>query len=874
MGGSYRSSSSSSSGYRSSSSSSTRSSSTWSSTRSSSTSGYSSNHSGPEATAYFSTSQEEIYIHFRADGSAHIIENYIILPNSASVGIVRNKYTILEDWKVENLTVSPEYFPGAYNHQYAISWTKGENEKSLDLEIEYDIENAVSMLGTFPIVFWSIKRNSIVSKNGNFELTWDPALHWKDLRVEQKVYDQSISSYVNLPIASKNDINSIKLDFLSLKEDFKEFVITGFPIEIPPRLASLNPYVPLTNKYEVIQKTFIQKNCSNTHTGSIQLASEQNTSISFPGIEFNYTYFLGVNPSSAFAFLSPSYQITYNLSDNLQTSFWNLHGAKFKGEPTPVKIDNIDFLSQPFEYSKLGEQYTSADRKKQIIVFTPAGVRLDNGVISGLKLEVILPDEINMNDAKVKLFISNCSYCSRPTPTLEIPAEINTEDHKIFIHWNNPIPKDYFPIVHVETDASQYSSNFAYTYVAALRALFLAPGAGTNAGYLLINTLFIIIPVLIGFVLYRRKTNQGKAAEDLSKSVEKLKQYDPSFELNSFLIKSKTIAEKIVNAWTLGDMESARHFISAGVFQRFQIQLKLLNEIDGIKNLMSDFKVIDQSILFVTTSPDYLTIHLKISCSARDLSVPINTPKEEYPNLLRKTSNKSYEEIYSFSRKILAQTEAGKDLFHNQCPSCGADSPFSHSTNKCQFCGSIFNSGESEWVLSEITQTSEWNLHSNSAEKSSTDSDISSPTSIQILEDRASALLWKWIYAKCKGDARYLSRETSSHKLLAETQKKETIFIPVIGSADLHSLEKDGSGFTAEIGIKWSFANQAQSLPQNRLTKMKIRLLSSRDDKLGFGEASCKNCGAPYPEIDATNCAYCSEAIPETVADWLLEELN
>jgi hypothetical protein len=870
MGGSYRSSNSSSSGYRSSSSSYSRSN-TSNGTRSSyNYSNYSP--SEPEATAYYSSSNHEIYIHFHANGSAHIKERLNILPKTAQVGIVRKKIPVLFDWKVENLKVSPDdYVVGNYDSQFSINWPKGTNDNILPIEIEYDIKNGIDLLGELPLVYWSIYRNSKNAKEGKLEITWDPSIQWKTIKVKQKVYDQKIANYAYKEVKSTLVASGFSLDFNSLDEEFKEFIITGFPKTTPPNIENASSNPPESKLYHVKQTTTLNANTSNEHFGQILIPSESIASDTNPYLEFDYSYFLGNPRGSIF---SPSYQFVYALSSNLSTFFWSLHSAKIDSASERIMINEKEFYSYQVGYTKLGEHETTGDGKIERIQVYPFKIRYDELELGSFSLELLFPESIDLKEVDVKLYLSNCGYCIELNPALNLPIQIGKDKNRIFLNWDHPLPKDYFPIIQIETDASNFSRGFVYTYLSAIRALFLSPGSGSNVSYLAYSTILFFSPILIGFLFYLKWKYKKQKARDLAECLHRIRSYDTSFEIEDFFNKSKLIAEKIVSAWTEGEMNQARHFISAGVFQRFQIQLKLLKEIDQVKNWMRDFKVTKQELLSVTILNDYLTIHVKLTCSALDVTIPIQANQTEIDAILNQASIGSYKEVYSFTRKITAKTQPGKDLLNNICPACGGTSPFSHNANKCQYCNSIFNSGEFDWLLSEISQLIEWNPNRFKLETDFERKTQIPTASIQIIEDRASALLWKWIYAKTKGDSNFLKREISNPKLLEQAKSREIFYIPVVGSADIVSITKNDLDFNAEVTIRWSAARSSNALAENRHTKVKLKLKASRDIKLGFSDVTCKNCGAPFPEIDSTNCSYCGESIPEKIADWLLEDIN
>ncbi len=142
----------------------------------------------------------------------------------------------------------------------------------------------------------------------------------------------------------------------------------------------------------------------------------------------------------------------------------------------------------------------------------------------------------------------------------------------------------------------------------------------------------------------------------------------------------------------------------------------------------------------------------------------------------------------------------------------------------------------------------------------------------QILEDRASALFWKWIYFESIGNSSILKRESTPKFWETLSGKKiSPMFLPVIGSCKLTQLGLTQEKPEATLEFRWSAARGKDLLPEHRRNRIRIQLLKPRQSDLGFGETSCSNCGAPFPELDAMECSYCKASIPNLVSDWLID---
>lgn len=801
-----------------------------------------------------------------------------VLSNTAKVGIVRKKFPVLSNWKVTKSSVTPEtYQPSALDWQLDVSWPEKTNKTATPLELNYELEKGADFIGNLSVVYWEINQNSVPTAGSELEISWDPEIRWKSFQLTEKYYDTSVSDYQTGPIALIKTENKVSVDFSSVRPEYTALVFTAFPeISTNLSLANKNPS-PGEEKdfYTVKQTTYIQKNGINRHEGTIKVFQKSFSEWETPHLEFDtMAYYLSsTKRGSIVSWFFPKYQMIFGIEGDLKTSFWHLFSGQLLSDQSETDDQNRNLKISNVTFLKLGENAKSPDGKKEIIRFSPFHLgSYSTAKLASFSLEIVLPEETE-GKADIKLFLAHLNSYYTPIGVVELPLEIEKNKNHFIINWKGSFPEGYLPLIQIETESDTFHTNPFLVYFSALRFFFIAPGSGSNIEYLAFSTLLLIAPFLIVYFFKNTAKKKFQVLQARTITVSRIKINDPDFNEADFFAKSKFIVERIVESWSGGNMEPARHFISAGVFQRFQIQLKLLKEVDKNQNLMKDFRIDRQSIVGFDSFSDYQTVHVMLDCSAKDITVPISMGSSDIEREFKNTNKGFYREVYSFSRKTSAITQIGKDLIHNQCPSCGSDTITSHITTKCQYCGNIFNSGEYDWVLSEITQEVEWNPDRFVNNESFSGKYPDCPTSVQLLEDRASALLWKWIYAKSLGNESILKRETASPIILKKSKQKEVFYIPVIGSAEMQNLNKQGDSFQADCHFRWSAARSYNALPEHKRNIVKLILNRTRDTKLGFGESACKNCGAPYPELDATHCSYCNEPIPETVNDWLLDDI-
>lgn len=356
---------------------------------------------------------------------------------------------------------------------------------------------------------------------------------------------------------------------------------------------------------------------------------------------------------------------------------------------------------------------------------------------------------------------------------------------------------------------------------------------------------------------------------------ERLKGDDPDFSPEKFMEKSKTIAERLQQAWSDGDMIPVRNYVSQGIFNRFRLQLELMVEDEGVRNLMSDYKVMKVSVLALSASKSYQTLHVSLYASARDVTVAAGASDEQKQKSLAATPKEAFTEVYSFTRKLGVKTNTSKDWLKGECPNCGYVPENFSENNKCRSCGSIYNSGEFDWVLSEITQLEEWKEDSSREIEGLAELEGSNLSiNREVIEDRASYLFWRWIYARVKGTPKPLARDTTPGFLKGFDPKPDKMYDIAVGAVDLVSVALQGEEAIAMVKVLWSRATQKGAEPYHQEHMFMLTMPVALKNPYGLADHSCDNCGAPLPETDALKCTYCGSELPVVVSDWLLAKIE
>ncbi|ABZ95664.1 Hypothetical protein LBF_3195 [Leptospira biflexa serovar Patoc strain 'Patoc 1 (Ames)'] len=870
MGNSYRSSSSSSSSSSRSSYSSYKPSASSSSTSksSSATSSYSTR-SAPEPTSYFESTNHQILVQFFADGSAEVKENFRIKKDQSKIGIRRSSFLIHRESEISDLRVSPDSLLSSHNSGIiTIFWPNSDPNPEMDISLNYRIQEAYFRLGGLSLINWRFSKTSHSSTPFVLDLQWEPNSFSNEFRIQEEIFNSSFSEYerkdIPVPTSEKQfqyhqsgnvESNGLVItDVLNWEKEANQISKNNSSSESPNHTYTLHQTVTLKDNGVHFYQSKIQISKENPNLDSLQ-------------IQLGLQQFREFGESFWNQIWTPAYQISYAF-EGVSTYFWHLFNVTLS--------DGIDQPNNQriyeFAFKTMGEVSNRMEQGIERWVRITSLEKRDQLLLQRFALRVLSESKMDPSQTKMEIIVKDCDFCSDTldNSSLIIPIQPKWEEDGFFLEWSHPIPPNYTLYLRMTETNKHITYNPILIYYAVLSAFLHSPGSGNHLGHLTVIGLISFCLLVTGFISFNRKQTKKSEKQVFQSILSKIQNEDPSFDFKQFKEKVIFITETTVSAWDKGNMEPARNFISAAVFQRFSIQLHLMNSIDGEVNRMKDFQVVSVQIIGSEIESEYFTLHLKLKCKTKDKTFPKQTSELEIQNQLNHVSSITYEEIHSYTRKLGTKTKPKIDLMHKLCPSCGASPKFSHTTNRCEYCGGIFNSGEADWVLTEITQTVEWESVKDPKVKS-----LPIGIAKQLLEDRASSVFWKYLHFLSIPNSQILHRESleTSYDQLGRPGN-EPMHSPVVGSCHLIEYKHDSNPHQMTCEIRWSVARKKGLVPEHRRSRITFVLPSERPKSLGFSEVSCSNCGAPLPEIDANNCSYCQKPIPEKVSDWLFASIN
>jgi len=404
----------------------------------------------------------------------------------------------------------------------------------------------------------------------------------------------------------------------------------------------------------------------------------------------------------------------------------------------------------------------------------------------------------------------------------------------------------------------------------------------------------IIAGLAVSSIYTKRKVRQQTIFNQLptGEVIDSIKGYDkflknnPGFDEENFKNNVKTAFLDIQDAWQKQDLSKVRKFISDGVYQRFNTQFKMMkllqqsNKIDNIeiKNIYID-KIESDGL--------YDIIHTAVHASINDYFINKLDPS------MNSGGKEEFVEYWSFLKK---RNKQRKDIYNSDnCPNCGSPLPADMGeVSKCESCGTLTNSGEYDWVLSEITQADDYiSAHPKLAKSENLTEKIRKiinenvDFAVQIVEDKASNGYLQILTAMASNDPSIMRRFVSD-KVFNQIGIKENGPVTSYNRIFLNDVFLVGISEEAEqnvlhIAVKSSY--QRIEINNNNIKKIDEAVVSrtevifmSRDKNAAESKGSlyahsCPSCGAPVENSLGINCNYCGSVMNSTSIEWIITDM-
>jgi hypothetical protein len=417
------------------------------------------------------------------------------------------------------------------------------------------------------------------------------------------------------------------------------------------------------------------------------------------------------------------------------------------------------------------------------------------------------------------------------------------------------------------------------------------------------------VPLIIGFCIFyyfykrnlhptgatqraieRREAEQRTrvSEQDVQAWVQALKSKDPQFELRTVLDKVRQLFPALQEAWFKRDLTPIRPFLSDATHQRFNVQLQLMSS-QGVRDAIADVRLLGLQLIGLEQSPWFDSIHVRVRAEMRDTDVSASASDAQARAAAQKVPPEAFTEVWTFVRKPGAQTRIGQDLYQGKCPNCGA--PYKGgATNVCEYCQAVVNSGNYDWTLSEITQGVEFNRHPADVRGLREAREADPALNLEILEDRASLLFWKWIDAQSRGDASRLAQVANADMVsqlngeleaLGKQGQRRVVLECAVGAVTTRAFESDPDGHDlAHVEIRWSARMgvgpaeqrppQLPTVPQRWVFTLTRKHGAKTNTSNGMSTDRCPQCNAPLTGSGSSTCDYCGARLGTGEQDWVL----
>jgi predicted lipid-binding transport protein (Tim44 family) len=420
---------------------------------------------------------------------------------------------------------------------------------------------------------------------------------------------------------------------------------------------------------------------------------------------------------------------------------------------------------------------------------------------------------------------------------------------------------------------------------------------GGNVSFVVFIILFIIFFVLPIYLIVRRLRRKGNRKDELIRRekmqqerqmrLESFKSDHPDFQEDKFLEKVQTAFMGIQNAWSAGEMSPVRRFISDGVYQRYHTQLEimqLLKQSDKLDKIQIHEITIDN----FQSSGNFDVIQVKIDAQMEDRFLC------EMDSSLNEDCDDAFVEYWSFIRK---KGIVSKDLYTSaMCPSCGAKlKEGMGEVARCEYCNAIINSGDYDWVLSEITQEDDYTSPQSASFMSDVNVEIFKDDpdfSIQEIEDKVSngylQLLSAGVFRQPERMRRFVSSELYEklkNEIPETTIAYNRLFLNEVSVIDMKKTQDmyDIKVFVRQTYEKVELQDKNGNVKLHRINKSleseNVSVSLSRKAGKGQNKGSvyahiCPSCGGNIKDTSEIKCEYCGTPLNSVANDWIINGLE
>lgn len=169
---------------------------------------------------------------------------------------------------------------------------------------------------------------------------------------------------------------------------------------------------------------------------------------------------------------------------------------------------------------------------------------------------------------------------------------------------------------------------------------------------------------------------------------------DPTFSESKFKTKIDNIFVMLHISLMTKNLSRVDHFISDEVYNEFNERLNNLNQNNQIQ-MFDELNVKSTEIQNIEITDTEFIIKVKLISRYMDYVIDADSKKLIKGN---NTSRIEKTNILTFKKRRNFKIQDSV----RKCPSCGANMNV-NNTGKCEYCGTIYNTEDYDWILTNIT---------------------------------------------------------------------------------------------------------------------------------------------------------------------------
>jgi len=363
---------------------------------------------------------------------------------------------------------------------------------------------------------------------------------------------------------------------------------------------------------------------------------------------------------------------------------------------------------------------------------------------------------------------------------------------------------------------------------------------------------------------------------------------NPDFKEEVFKEKVSRAFILIQQAWSEMDISKVRRFISDGLYQRFTSQFVMMRLLKQ-KNIIDSISIKEISFVKFMTDGRYDSVDVAITASMKDVFTCETNHSLDTPR-----GTGTFTEFWSFLRRR-GISSSGDIYSDNKCPKCGAQLPEqAGDVAKCEYCGVLTNTGEYDWVLSEITQARDYfkgtalkkaqNLKTSIAELIQENDDFS----VQLIEDKASngymQIKTALVTKKPERMRRFVTDEVFE-KIKASIPEKNIVYNRLyLNDVSLIGINRENSVNALVLAVTSSFQRvelrekgKAKLIDPSIISETEVMIMErekgAQKSKGSLYSHTCPSCGGPLSDTMDIKCSFCGSLLNNPKLEWIITGL-